>query len=206
MSVPQRWLKMNWMPLPMAHPKSHNKPLFSAFTRPLYLVFGGGWQDLAYGLLGVWVLGPKLQFQGQWPYKTMLSLCDTQGEHSCQRARNQSESEEKAVTDNLSRSHPDLGLGLPELWEICICFWYPVRALWLETKWNHPGMGNCSSLFLQLLACLLTPVIDCSPAQLARISVVSSSRTPPEAQKSLFCFCISLSQDCPGFQTARSLS
>jgi hypothetical protein len=56
---------MSWvltLPLPMACPKLCNKS-FSAFTMLLDLVFRGGWLDLAYGISGVWVLGPKLQFQ-----------------------------------------------------------------------------------------------------------------------------------------------
>jgi hypothetical protein len=31
-----------------------NKSPFSAFTMPLYLVFGDGWLNLAYGVSGVW--------------------------------------------------------------------------------------------------------------------------------------------------------
>jgi hypothetical protein len=40
-----------------------NKLPFSAFTKPLYLVFRGRWPDLAYGISGVWTFGPKLWFQ-----------------------------------------------------------------------------------------------------------------------------------------------
>jgi hypothetical protein len=41
---------MSWMftlPLPRVCPEPCNKPPFSAFTMPLYLVFRGGWPDLA---------------------------------------------------------------------------------------------------------------------------------------------------------------
>jgi hypothetical protein len=44
-------------------PESCNKSSFSAFTMLLYLVFSGRCLDLAYGLSGVWALGPKPQFQ-----------------------------------------------------------------------------------------------------------------------------------------------
>jgi hypothetical protein len=44
----------------MACPKPCNKCPFSAFTKPLYLVFRGRWPNLAYGISGVWALGPKL--------------------------------------------------------------------------------------------------------------------------------------------------
>jgi hypothetical protein len=63
-----RWLKVSWVPSlrpPTLCPESRNKPPFSAFTRPLYSVFRGGWSDLAWGLSGVWVLGPKLWFQNK---------------------------------------------------------------------------------------------------------------------------------------------
>jgi hypothetical protein len=51
-----------------ACPESCNKPPFSAFTMPLYLAFRSRWPDLAYGISGVWALGPKLQFQFQHFY------------------------------------------------------------------------------------------------------------------------------------------
>jgi hypothetical protein len=38
-----------------------NKPSFSALTMPLFLAFRGRWPDLAYGISGIWALGPKLQ-------------------------------------------------------------------------------------------------------------------------------------------------
>jgi hypothetical protein len=60
MCIPWRWLKMGWvftLPLPTVCPKLCNKPPFSAFTRPLYLAFRGGWLGLAYGISGVWALG-----------------------------------------------------------------------------------------------------------------------------------------------------
>jgi hypothetical protein len=56
---------MGWLltlPLSTASPELCDKPSFSAFTMPLYLVFRGGWLDLAYGISGVWALGPKLLF------------------------------------------------------------------------------------------------------------------------------------------------
>jgi hypothetical protein len=48
--------------LPRACPDSCNKPPFSAFTLPLYVVFRGRWPDLAHGVSGAWALGPKLWF------------------------------------------------------------------------------------------------------------------------------------------------
>jgi hypothetical protein len=45
----------------------------SVFTRPRYLVFRGGWPDLAYGISGVWALGPKLRGQAQGPPSLILS-------------------------------------------------------------------------------------------------------------------------------------
>jgi hypothetical protein len=69
MSVPQRWLRMNWvltLPLLMC-PEPCNKPPFSAFTRPLQLEFRGGRLDLAYGISGAWALDPKLRFHVQDP-------------------------------------------------------------------------------------------------------------------------------------------
>jgi hypothetical protein len=51
------------LPLHTARSKPCNKPPFSVFTRPLYLAFRGKWSDLAYGISGVWALGPKLQLQ-----------------------------------------------------------------------------------------------------------------------------------------------
>jgi hypothetical protein len=47
-----------------------NKFPFPAFTTPLYLGFRDGWPDLANGISGVWVLGPKPRFQNQneWVY------------------------------------------------------------------------------------------------------------------------------------------
>jgi hypothetical protein len=55
------------LPLPTACPKLCNKPPFSAFTMPLYMAFRGRWPDLAYGISGVWVLGPKLHFHFEGP-------------------------------------------------------------------------------------------------------------------------------------------
>jgi hypothetical protein len=39
---------------------------------PLYLVFGGKWLDLAYGIQVVWALGPKLWFQNQFQKLELL--------------------------------------------------------------------------------------------------------------------------------------
>jgi hypothetical protein len=64
----QRWLKMSWvllLPLPTARPEPCNKPPFSAFTRSLYLALRDRWLDLAYGISGVWTLGPKHRFHQQ---------------------------------------------------------------------------------------------------------------------------------------------
>jgi hypothetical protein len=47
-------------------PEPYHKPPFSAaFTRPLDWGFRDEWPDLAYGISGVWALGPKLWFQNQ---------------------------------------------------------------------------------------------------------------------------------------------
>jgi hypothetical protein len=86
----QRWLKMSWvlsLPLPTACPEPCNKPPFSAFTRPLYLAFKGGWPGLAYEISGIWVLGPKLWSQSdmyppllyhtKWSHGSDNFLCST---------------------------------------------------------------------------------------------------------------------------------
>jgi hypothetical protein len=61
-----------FLPLPIACPKPCNKPPFSALTVPLYLTFRGRWLDLAYGIAGDWVLGPKLPFQHHIVFKMKL--------------------------------------------------------------------------------------------------------------------------------------
>jgi hypothetical protein len=53
------------LPLPMACLDPCNKSPFSTFTILLYLALSDGWPGLAYGLSGVWTLGPKLWFQKQ---------------------------------------------------------------------------------------------------------------------------------------------
>jgi hypothetical protein len=60
--------------LPTACPELCNTSPFSAFTMPLYLVFRGRLPELPYGISGVWVLGPKLQFQMQESFKTLLRM------------------------------------------------------------------------------------------------------------------------------------
>jgi hypothetical protein len=63
----------------MACPKPCNKSPFSAFTMPLYLVFRGRWPDLAYGISGVWALGPKLIFQDWTNHGENIRLIPSEG-------------------------------------------------------------------------------------------------------------------------------
>jgi hypothetical protein len=56
-------------------PEPCNKPPFSVFTMPLYLVFRGRRLDLAYGISGVWALGPKLQFHYERTSLDSWQLC-----------------------------------------------------------------------------------------------------------------------------------
>jgi hypothetical protein len=76
----QGHLKMSWvlpLPVPTPCPQLWNTSPCSAFTMPLYLVFGGRWMDLAYGILGVWALDSQTPVSPSH-FLWMISLIYTQ--------------------------------------------------------------------------------------------------------------------------------